>query len=90
MNLAPDRMRLEVLSRAATQTIQDRFTIEADLKDHEVLLQTVLAEEPPHCTPIPVTAIQAPNLTGPKWRRFVPQGVKNYVRTWAERLHRSI
>jgi hypothetical protein len=90
MDLAADRKRLETFSAAAVRTIRDRFTLERVVRDHENLLQTLLAQAPIAYTPIPVTAIQAPNLSGPKWRRFVPQRVKNYVRTWAERFHRSI
>jgi glycosyltransferase involved in cell wall biosynthesis len=89
-NLAADRKRLEALSAAAVRTIHDRFTLERVVRDHDTLLQSLLALEPPAYTPIPVTAIQAPNLSGPRWRRFVPQGVKNYVRTWAERFNRSV
>lgn len=88
--LAADRKRLEAFSAAAVRTIGDRFTLERVLRDHDNLLRALLAQAPPAYTPIPVTAIRAPNLSGPKWRRFVPQGVKNYVRTWAERFHRSL
>jgi hypothetical protein len=90
MDLAADRKRLEILSAAAVRTIHDRFTLERVVRDHDDLLQALLAQAPRAYTPIPVTAIQAPNLSAPKWRRFVPQRVKNYIRTWAERFHRSI
>jgi glycosyltransferase involved in cell wall biosynthesis len=90
MDLATDRKRLETFSAAAIQAVHHRFTLERVVRDHDNLLQTLLAQEPLAYTPIPVAAIRAPHLSGPKWRRFVPQGVKNYVRTWAERFHRSI
>lgn len=90
MDLAADRKRLETFSSAAVRTIRDRFTLERVVRDHDDLLQALLAQEPHAYTPIPVTAIQVPNLSAQKWRRFVPQGVKNYVRTWAERFHRSV
>jgi len=90
MDLAADRKRLETLSAAAVRTIRDRFTRERVVRDHDDLFQALLAQEPLAYTPIPATAIKAPNLSGPKWRRFVPQPVKNYVRTWAERFHRSV
>ena len=90
MDLAADRKRLETFSAAAVRTIRDRFTLERVVRDHDDLLQALLAQEPRAYTPIPVTAIQVPNLSPQKWRRFVPQGLKNYVRTWAERFHRSV
>jgi glycosyltransferase involved in cell wall biosynthesis len=85
-NLAADRKRLEALSVAATQTIRERFTVERVVKDHDDLLKALLAEEPAARTPIPVSAIQAPKILGSGWRRWVPQRVKNYLRTWAERF----
>jgi glycosyltransferase involved in cell wall biosynthesis len=90
MGLAADRKRLEAFSAAAVRTIRDRFTLERVVRDHDYLLRALLAQAPMAYTPIPVTAIRAPNLSGPTWRRWVPQGVKNFVRTWAERFHRSI
>ena len=90
MDLAADRKRLGILSPAAVRTVRDRFTLERVVKDHDSLLQALLAQEPLAYTPVPMVAIQAPNLPGPTWRRFVPQSVKNYVRTWAERFHRSV
>jgi glycosyltransferase involved in cell wall biosynthesis len=90
MELAADRKRMATMSAAAVRTIRDRFTLERVVRDHDDLLQALLAQEPLTYTPIPVTTIQAPQLAGPTWRRFVPQPVKNYVRTWAERFHRSV
>jgi len=88
--LAADRSRLASMSAAAVRTIQQRFTLERVVKDHDELLRAVLAQEPRPYNPIPVTAIQVPLLPGQRWRGLVPQGVKNYVRTWAERFHRSV
>ena len=90
MGLASDRKRLENLSAAAVRTVHDRFTVERVVRDHDDLLQALLAQRPPVYTPIPLSEIRVPNLCAPTWRRFVPQGVKNYVRTWAERFHRSV
>jgi len=90
MDLAADRQRLETFSSAAVRTIRDRFTLERVVRDHDDLLQALLGQEPLAYTPTPLSAIKVPNLSGQRWRRFVPQGVKNYVRTWAERFHRSI
>jgi glycosyltransferase involved in cell wall biosynthesis len=89
MDLAADRKRLATLSSAAVRAIHDRFTLERVVRDHDELLQALLAQEPLAYTPIPVTAIKAPDLSGATWRLFVPQPVKNYIRTWAERFHRS-
>ena len=88
--LAADRKRLESLSAAAGATIRDRFSLERVVRDHDLLFQEVLAKEPFAYTPIPVSEIQVPKMPGAGWRRFVPQGVKNYVRAWAERFQRSI
>jgi glycogen synthase len=88
--LAADRKRLESFSSAAANAVHNRFTLERVVRDHDNLLRHLLAQEPLAYTPILVAAIQAPNMAGPKWRKFVPQGVKNYVRTWAERFHRSV
>jgi glycosyltransferase involved in cell wall biosynthesis len=89
-SLASDRNRLAVLSAAARQTIQDRFTVDRVVRHHDDLLTSLLAQEPSDYMPIPLSAIREPNLSRPSWRRFVPQGVKNYVRTWAERFERSV
>jgi len=90
MDLAADRARLESMSAAAVRTIHQRFTLDRVVKDHDELLRAVLAQEPRRYNPIPVTAIQTPDLPVQQWRRYVPQSVKNYVRTWAERFHRSV
>jgi len=90
VNLSADRKRLEILSAAASRTIRDRFSLDRVVRDHDALFQDILTQEPIAYTPIPVSAIRAPNLSGPRWRQFVPQGVKNYVRTWAERFNRSV
>lgn len=89
-NLATDRNRLETWSRAASETIQDRFSFERVVRDHDALFTAVLAQSPQAFTPIPASQIEVPKMPGAGWRRFVPQGVKNYVRTWAERFHRSV
>jgi glycosyltransferase involved in cell wall biosynthesis len=88
--LAADRKRLEALSGAATQTIRERFTVERAVRDHEAMLGAVLAQEPSALAPMPVSEIQAPKILGSGWRRWVPQPVKNYLRTWAERFHWSV
>jgi glycosyltransferase involved in cell wall biosynthesis len=90
VNLSADRKRLEILSAAASGTIRDRFSLDRVVRDHDTLFQTVLGEAPIAYTPVPVSEIQMPGMSGSKWRRFVPQGVKNYVRTWAERFQRSV
>jgi glycosyltransferase involved in cell wall biosynthesis len=90
MGLAADRKRLATCSAAAVQTIRDRFTLERVVRDTDDLLQSVLAAEPVAYTPIPVTAIQVPRFSNPMWRRILPQGVKNYLRTWAERFQRTV
>jgi glycosyltransferase involved in cell wall biosynthesis len=90
ISLARDRKRLEDISAAAVRTIHEGFTLAHHIRDHEALFTAMLAEEPIAYPQIPVTAIKDPNLSGPTWRRWVPQGVKNYMRTWAERLHWSI
>ena len=90
MDLALDRKRMATFSAAAVRAVHDRFTLVRVVRDHDELLRALLAQEPLACTPIPVTAIKAPDLSGPRWRRFVPQPVKNYVRTWAECFHRSV
>jgi glycosyltransferase involved in cell wall biosynthesis len=89
-NLSGDRKSLESLSVAACRTIRDRFSLDRVVRDHDLLFQEVLAQEPVVYTPIPVSEITIPRISRPGLRRFVPQGVKNYVRTWAERLHQSV
>ena len=89
-DLAGDRKRLATLSRAAGQTVRERFSLERVVKDHDVLLEALLAQEPLAYTPIPVSEIQLPKLSRPRWRRLVPQSVKNYVRTWTERFRWTV
>ena len=88
--LAGDRKGLASVSAAACETIRDRFSLDRVVRDHDLLFQEVVAQEPIACTPIPVSEIQVPKMPGAGWRKFVPQGVKNYVRTWAERFQRSV
>ena len=90
VNLAGDRRRLAALSMAAHQTIRDRFSSERAVRDHDSLFEAALTQQPPACSPIPVSAIQVPNMMGPGWRRFVPQPVKNYIRTWAARFGKTV
>ena len=90
LELARDRKRLQTLSAAAVRTVRDRFTVERVVKDHDRLLQSLLAQEPIPYAPILLSEIRAPQLSGPTWHRYVPQGVKDYVRTWAERFQWSI
>jgi glycosyltransferase involved in cell wall biosynthesis len=89
-DLAADRNRLRLLSNAACQTIRNRFSLDRVVRDHDALFEAVLAQGPVAYTPVPVSEIQVPNLSGAGWRRFVPQGVKDYARTWAERFQRSV
>lgn len=90
VSLSAARKRLEILSAAASATIRERFSLDRVVRDHDTLFQALLAQEPTAYKPIPLSAIRAPDLSGPTWRRFVPQGVKNYVRNWAGRFHRSV
>lgn len=90
VDLATHRDRLQLMSSAAIQAIRDRFTVARVVRDHDELLQTLLAQKPPAYKPIPLSQIRAPELPVPKWRRWVPQELKNCVRTWAERFQRSV
>lgn len=60
------------------------------MREHDLVFQEVLDQDPIEYTPIPVSEIQLPKLPGAGWRKLLPQGVKNYVRTWAERFERSV
>ncbi|MGO8814919.1 MAG: glycosyltransferase family 4 protein [Terriglobia bacterium] len=88
--LSTDRKKLENLSAAACGTIRDRFSIDRVVREHDLVFQEVLDQDPIEYTPIPVSEIQLPKLPGAGWRKLLPQGVKNYVRTWAERFERSV
>jgi glycosyltransferase involved in cell wall biosynthesis len=90
MQLGSDRKRMQALSTAAVQTVRNRFTVERVVSDHDDLLQGLVAREPSAYTPIPLSEIRVPELSTPRWRRFLPQPVKNYARTWMERMHRSV
>lgn len=90
LDLAADRQLLSQMSLAASGVIRERFTLERVVKDHEALLEELLKEPPPAFTPIPVSEIQLARLPQPRWRRWVPQRVKNLVRTWAERFNRTV
>jgi glycosyltransferase involved in cell wall biosynthesis len=85
-----DRERMAALSAAAVQTVRNRFTVERVVRDHDDLLQGLLAQDSPAYTPIPLSEIRMHDLPGSTWRRFLPQPVKNYARTWMERFHRSV
>jgi glycosyltransferase involved in cell wall biosynthesis len=89
-SLSTDRQRLAHLSAAAAETIRDRFSLDRVVRDHDVLFQSVLAQEPMRHTPIPMSEIRIPGISKAGWRQYVPQPVKNRVRTWAERFHRSV
>jgi glycosyltransferase involved in cell wall biosynthesis len=89
VTLATDRARLEAWSRAASETIRNRFSLERVVRDHDALFTAVMAQSPQAFTPIPVSQIEVPSLAGAGWRRFVPQPLKNYFRTWAQRFGRT-
>ena len=88
--LSCDRARLARLSTAASQTIRDRFSLDRAVRDHDVLFQSVMAEAPAACSPIQPSEIVVPRLSRTGWRQHVPQGMKNYVRNWAERFRWSV
>lgn len=90
LTLNADRPRLAAASAAARQKIGGGYSVERVLQDHEDILSSLLAQEPPARTPIPITAIREPEFSAPSWRRYLPQGVKNYLRAWAERFQRSV
>jgi hypothetical protein len=90
IELNADRKRLQTLSAAAVQTVRNKFTMERVVRDHDELLQSLLAQPSPPHTPVPLSEIRMPQLSKPTWRRFVPQGAKNLVRSWAERFERSV
>ncbi len=90
LELSADRQRLARMSQAATRVVQQRFTLERVVKDHDALLEALLVEPPPAFTPVPVSAIQLARLPQARWRRWMPRRMKNLVRTWAERFHRTV
>jgi glycosyltransferase involved in cell wall biosynthesis len=85
-----DRKRLQTMCAAARQKILDHHTIEHDVQDYVDLFGRLMNAPPVAYASKPVSAIEVPKLAQSTWRRIVPQGVKNQVRTWAERLHRRI
>ncbi len=89
-HLAGDRKRLEAMSAAAGRAIRERFSLERVVQDHDSLFAGLLARPPLEFRPAPLSAIQPPRLSGARWRRWVPRRMKNLVRTWAERFHRTV
>jgi hypothetical protein len=88
--LSRNRKKLGDFSTAARGTIRDRFSLDRVVRDHDLVFQEALVQDPFEYTPIPVSEIRVPKLPGAAWRKLLPQGVKNYVRTWAERFERSV
>jgi glycosyltransferase involved in cell wall biosynthesis len=88
--LSGDREKVARLSAAATRTIRDRFSLKRVVRDHDTLFGSVMDEPPMVCSPTAPSEIGLPELAGAGWRQYVPQGVKNYVRNWAERFRLSI
>lgn len=90
LDLVSDRQLLLKMSVEASRVVQERFTLERVVKDHDAMLADVLAEPLPAFTPIPVSEIRLAELPQSRWRRWMPRGLKNLARTWAERFHRTV
>ncbi len=88
--LAKDRKRLGAMSAAAVRAIRERFSLDRVVRDHDALFARLLAQPPLDYRPVPLPALRVPRLSGAGWRRWVPRGVKDSVRTWAERFQRTV
>lgn len=88
--LAANRKELTTMSEAASRTIRDRFSATQAVSAYGALFEKLLSLAPSQYQPIPLDSIKAPRVFEKGWRRVLPQPLKNYARTWAERLHLSV
>jgi glycosyltransferase involved in cell wall biosynthesis len=78
--LAADRTRLATLHKAVALDARARFSNAIAAASYAALFTEIMAEAPPHWVPKP-WADFVPDANFPQtWRRFVPPGVKEWVK----------
>jgi len=78
--LARDRSRLSVMSRAARQAAEERFSLHRMGRDYHALFEKALAEPPLVSTPRPWSDFGIEGACNPGLRRYVPRRLKNFIR----------
>ena len=84
--LARNRKRLALMAEAARRKVVAEFGADRMADDYDALFSEALAQPPIHFTPRPLEQFTYPKELMPTWRAMVPQPVKTFVRTWANRL----
>jgi glycosyltransferase involved in cell wall biosynthesis len=88
--IARDRARLERMSQASRETIEDGFTSDRMVDAHDRAFDEIRMR--------PRDRVPGPDRTGARarkafqrsWRSYVPRPIRNAARTWAERFGRTL
>jgi len=81
-----DRSRLQGMAAQARKRAREKFDIERMADEYDQLFTEVLQCSPPAWTPRPLEQVPYPRELLPGWRAYIPQPIKNLVRTAANRL----
>jgi glycosyltransferase involved in cell wall biosynthesis len=84
--LAQDPDRLAAMSRAARANVLGRFDLETQAKAYAEVIEQIMTEPPRLATPLPLDRWYYPRGLRPGVRTYLPNGVKNRLRVWRERL----
>ena len=84
--LARDRKRLALMAEAARRKVVAEFGADRMADDYDALFTEALSQPPISFTPRELEQLTYPKELLPTWRAMVPQPVKTFVRTWANRL----
>lgn len=88
-DLAADRAELKRLQRAARERVLARFTLERMADDTARLFEEVRVATDRRAAPDSLDRYEIPAAFRPTWRTKIPRPIKNWIRTWMERLGRS-
>jgi len=73
-------------SLAAREQVVSRFSLSRLAEKYAALFQTVMTEPDVRSSPRPLMDFVLNPRLGPTWRRWIPEGVKKRLRTWAARF----
>ena len=84
--LAADHEQLSAMSHAARQNVSGRFDLATQAAAYAGVIQRVMTAPPPIADPLPFNRWFYPRGLRPGLRTYLPEPVKNLLRTWKERV----
>ncbi len=87
--LAADRTELRRLQQAARNRILERFTLARMADETARSFRSVRTAPDRRAAPEPIERYEIPAAFRATWRTKIPRPLKNWIRTWMERMGRS-